>query len=77
MKRYTQKELREMVRLNMAHDITQYDFDQMAAFLKSHNLEKIGYSRGLYGVNGCLLRDIETGEYYASTARNCATTMAL
>ena len=73
MRRYTQKELRELVRLGMAADITQYSFDQANALYK-HGITKIGYSSGVYGCNGALFQDDHTGEYYAITCRN--TTLA-
>lgn len=72
MKKYTQKEIRELVRLGLATDITNYNHTEMWDFLKSHKIGKVGYSSGIYGINGGLLIDEETGEKYAITARNAA-----
>lgn len=72
MKKYTQKEIREFVRLGLAIDITNYSHAEMWNFLKSHRIEKVGYSSGIYGINGGLLIDEQTGEKYAITARNTA-----
>jgi hypothetical protein len=60
MKKYTQKELRRLVDLGVALNIT-----------KSHNredlgerYEQVGYSKGIYGCNGKLLQG-ESGQMYA------------
>ena len=60
MKKYTQKELRRLVDLGVALNIT-----------KSHNREdlgerydQVGYSKGIYGCNGKLLQG-ESGQMYA------------
>ena len=60
MKRYTQRELRRLVNNGTAIDLT-----------KSHNIldigeryEQVGYSKGIYGCNGKLLKD-ENGRLYA------------
>lgn len=60
MKKYTQKELRNLVALGMATDITKtHDYD---AVPKPYDV--VGYSRGIYGCNGKLLKD-ENGRLYA------------
>ena len=76
MKKYTRKAIREFVTMGLATDITNYGFEEMDNFLKSHDLQKVCYSIGLYGLNGGLLKDCKTGELYAITARNTALTMA-
>lgn len=60
MKQYKQKELRRMVELGLALNLTH-----------SHNredlgerYEQIGYSKGVYGCNGKLLQG-ESGQWYA------------
>ena len=60
MKKYTQKELRRLVDLGVALNIT-----------KSHSredlgerYEQVGYSKGIYGCNGKLLQG-ESGQMYA------------
>ena len=68
MRKYKLKELREMVRLGMAHDLTTAPgADVMEIWPHS---EKAGHSSGTYGINGGLIQDTETGEFYAITARN-------
>ncbi len=76
MRKYTQKALRELVRLGAAEDITRFGFEEMRDFLHAHSLDKVGYSSGVYGLNGGLLQDSKTGQLYAITARNTALSMA-
>lgn len=65
MKKYTLKEIRRFVSLGVAQDIT-------AARLPAikEPFEKIGYSAGIYGINGGLLQCKSSGTIYAITARN-------
>lgn len=63
MRKTTLKEIRNAVRLGLAVDITS------AAEVPT-NYEKIAYSVGVYGLNGCLIQDRTTGEMYAVTARS-------
>ena len=65
MKQYTRKQLRELVRLGMAVNITEADPKSII-----EPVEKIGYSSGVYGLNGGLLQGRESGNYYAITARS-------
>lgn len=65
MREYTLKELKELCRLGMAKNITNAKPEEIP-----QNYEKIGYSSGTYGINGGLIQDKNTGEYYAITARN-------
>lgn len=65
MRKYTLRELRELVRLGMAQDITDSDSKSII-----EPVEKIGYSSGVYGLNGGLLQGRESGNYYAITARS-------
>lgn len=76
MRKYTQRELKNLVNVGAAQSLTNYDFDMMKEFLLSRRLDKIGYSSGVYGINGGLLRDSDTGELFAITARNTALIMA-
>ena len=69
MKKYTQKYFKTLVKEGLAHDITNKDFDTIKELLAKHNFNKIGYSSGLYGLNGGLIQDINSGELYAITAR--------
>lgn len=76
MRKYTKGQLADIVRKGWAEDISDYDFNQMDDFLKNHNLEKIGYSSGKYGINGGLLQDRDTGDWYAIVGRNSAVFQA-
>lgn len=49
MRKYTLRELRELVRLGMAVNITEADPKSI-----KEPVEKIGYSSGVYGLNGGL-----------------------
>ena len=60
MKKYTQKALRKLVADGLATDITKtHDYN---AVPKPY--EMVGYSKGIYGCNGKLLKD-ESGRLYA------------
>ena len=65
MRKYTIKELKELCRHGMAKNITNAKPEEIP-----ENYNKIGYSSGTYGINGGLIQDTKTGEYYAITARN-------
>lgn len=58
MRKYTRGELRDMIRTGMAKELTSYDDIPK-------DYDKIGYSSGVYGINGGLIQDRETGEFYA------------
>ena len=68
MRKYTLRELKDLVRCGMAHDLTNAPAAEVKEQWK--HCEKIGYSSGIYGINGGLIQNTETGEYYAITARN-------
>ena len=65
MKKTTRKAIRE----TCAIDITKYSFDQANDLMKTHNLQTVAMSFGVYGMNGALFED-ENGELYKITARN-------
>lgn len=65
MRKYTLKELRNLIRIGAAEDITGGNPPAI-----SEPLDKIGYSSGIYGINGGLLQGRNTGNLYAITARN-------
>lgn len=77
MKKYTQRQLKDLARTGAAQDVTGYGFQEMNQFRQSRRLDKIGYSSGVYGINGGLLRDMETGELFTITARNTALMMMM
>lgn len=66
MRKYTQKELRQLVRLGVAEDYTHKPSEYAQAL---NRLEKVGYSMGVYGLNGGLVQDPETGTLYAIIGR--------
>lgn len=68
MKKYTQRELKNLIELGAAIDIT----NAPTSLEQYRRLDPIGVSRGKYGMNGGLLKDNQTGQLYAITARNTA-----
>lgn len=73
MRKYTQRELREMVASGKAIDITQADGKtREELLLKEEYLTQIGYASGIYGCNGQLHEGHKTGTLYAITARTTA-----
>lgn len=60
MRKYKLKELRDLVRLGVAPSEYIYTL---------RRLEKVGYSSGVYGINGGLVQDTETGALYAIIGR--------
>lgn len=65
MKQYTRKQLKKYVRLGLARDLTEVDPDTLPKWY-----EKIGVSRGIYGMNGGLIWDKVTGKYGVILARS-------
>ena len=68
MRKYTQRELKNLVRCGMAHDLTNATAAEVME--QWEHAYKVGYSSGAYGINGGLIQNTETGEYYAITVRN-------
>lgn len=66
MKKYTLKALRDLVRLGVAEDYTNKPAENLYTLRR---LEKVGYSSGVYGLNGGLVEDTETGQLYAVIGR--------
>lgn len=67
MEKYTQKELRRLVRIGAAVDITGAS-DRNAI---PEYYTQIGYSNGIYGCNGMLFKG-KSGKLYAITKRTSA-----
>ena len=65
MKNYTLREIKRFVSLGLAQDITTANRPAI-----QEPFEKIGYSAGIYGIIGGLLRGQCSGTIYAITARN-------
>lgn len=76
MRKYNQKGIRNFVHLGLAENISNYDFEKMSRFLHEHNIERVGYSTGIYGINAGLLQDKDTGDMFAITSRCSALFMA-
>lgn len=66
MRKYKLKELRDLVRLGVAEDYTNKPSEYIYTLRR---LEKVGYSSGVYGINGGLVEDTETGTLYAIIGR--------
>lgn len=67
MRKYKLSELKSLVRCGMAHDLTNATAAEVMEQWK--HAEKVGYSSGIYGINGGLLQDGETGQLYAIIGR--------
>lgn len=66
MKKVTQKYIKDYIRNGMAIDITNSsDLDVI-----QEPYEKEAYSVGVYGINGGLLRGLNTGNFYAIVGRS-------
>lgn len=74
MRKYTQRELKHLVKTGAAK-ILNLNFSDTKDFIENCNFDKIGYSEGVYGINGGLIQDKKSGELYAITARNTTLMM--
>ena len=73
MRKYTRKELRNMVSLGMAEDVTHANNEDYRKIIKKEGfLSQIGYSAGVYGCDGMLLQGHNSGSYYAVTSKTSA-----
>lgn len=73
MTKYGQRELKAMVRSGAAVDISNHDnIARHELEARERYLDKIGYSSGIYGLNGGLLKGHESGTLYAITGRTTA-----
>lgn len=64
-----QAELKKMAKYGEAEDITSIS-DAEAKELKKSGVELVGISRGIYGMNGALMRGTTDGKLYVITSRN-------
>ena len=68
MTRYTLKQLKQIASSSTAVDITNASsYDAIP-----EPYQKIGYSQGLYGLNGLLLKGTETSKLYVVAGRSTA-----
>ena len=73
MKKYTQKQLKNMVAEGSAVDITHGTNETRSELEKIEGYyTQIGYSAGVYGCNGMLFKGNKTGTLYAITSRSTA-----
>ena len=73
MERYTQKQLKNLVNTGAAVDITRGDNETRSQIINEEEYyTQIGYSAGVYGCNGMLLKGHKTGKLYAVTSRTSA-----
>ena len=64
--KFTQKQLKEMAKNKIATDITHEEQEKV----QNLNVNKIGLSFGINGMNGGLFQDNETGRLYVITSRS-------
>lgn len=69
MRKFKQKEIKAFIQDGIAKKLDG-TFEEILDFIHTHNFERIGYSAGVYGLNGGIIRDMESGELYAIPARN-------
>lgn len=73
MTKYTQKQLKAMVANGIAEDITNaIDTTRKEIMEREEYYNQVGYSSGVYGCNGMLLKGHKTGTLYAITGRTTA-----
>ena len=73
MKKYTLKQLKNLVNNGLAVDLTKSNNDMYKELMKKEGyLSQVGYAIGIYGLNGKLLKGDKTGTLYAITARSSA-----
>ena len=73
MKKYTQRQLKELVKSGAAIDITNGDnATRKSIESKEGYYTQIGYAAGVYGCNGMLLLGHKTNTLYAITSRTTA-----
>lgn len=73
MTRFTQKQLKEMIKNGIAEDISRgTDETRSEIEVIEGWLSQVGYASGVYGCNGMLLKGHNTGKLYAITSRTSA-----
>lgn len=68
MEKYTQKQLRNLVKTGAAIDVSRAKGTKDIP----EGYSQIGYANGIYGCSGMLLKGVETGKLYAVTSRSQA-----
>ena len=72
LRKYTKREIKDYIRSGFATDITELSFSELKEWRNGRNLEKVGYSSGVYGISGGIIKDRNTGELFAITERTTA-----
>ena len=73
MRKYTQRELRNLVATGAAIDITYADNDKRVEIETTEEyLTQVGYASGICGCNGMLFEGCNSGDLYAITTRSQA-----
>lgn len=70
MKKYTTRQLKELVKIGAAIDVT----DAISTTAIPEWYDKIGYSKGINGLNGLLMKG-KSGKLYAITSRSTAISL--
>ena len=73
MRKMTLREIRGYIATGAAVDISGYSFKSMQELRASEKgFDKIGYSTGLYGINGGIVQGCTSGQLYAIKSRGAA-----
>ena len=73
MTKYTQRQLKAMINDGLAEDVTNATNDTRRQIEETEGYyTQVGYSSGVYGCNGMLLKGAKTGKLYAVTSRTTA-----
>lgn len=73
MIKYTQKQLKEMVKEGIAEEINYITMEGVKELKEKEGwLNQIGWAQGIYGCNGMLLQGHNTSKLYAITSRTTA-----
>lgn len=77
LEKVTNTRIRRWIKDGEAVNITNYDTGTMKRFLSERRVTRMMYSTGIFGVNGCIIRDKDTGVTYAISARTKALLMVV
>lgn len=72
MEKYTQKQLKNMVKRGIATDVSWVGSNESrkkAMAEEPDGYDQVGYSNGIYGINGMLFKGRTTNKLYAITSR--------
>ena len=73
MTKYTQRQLKAMVKDGIAQDVTKATNETRKQIEEAEGYyTQVGFSSGIYGCNGILLKGAKTGKLYAVTDRTTA-----